>query len=253
MNRTGLLIVVAVAAVTGILFGVVPQIDIAISRWAIAQFRSGLSQTDATEVIAREAISWLIAAIAAPAFVAIAVKLALPRRPMLIPSRPAVFLIATIALGPGLLTNIILKDHWGRYRPNAVAEFGGLEKFSAWWDPRGGCSGNCSFVAGEPSGAFWTLAPAALTPPPWRPLAYAAAIGFGAAVGILRMAFGAHFFSDVVFAGVLTFLVIWTMHGLLYRWRRTRLSDATLEREIARPAMSIQNFFGRRFGGKKRA
>ena len=102
-----------------------------------------------------------------------------------------------------------------------------------WWDPRGDCPKNCSFVAGEPSGAFWTLAPAAVTPPQWRVLAYAAALAFGASVGLLRIAGGGHFFSDVVFAGVFTFLVIWLTHGFLYRWR-TRIADESVERLIER-------------------
>ena len=77
---------------------------------------------------------------------------------------------------------------------------------------------NCSFIAGEPTAAFWTMAAAAVAPAHWRALAYAAALTFGSAVGLLRMVAGAHFFSDVVFAGVLTFLVIWVAHGCLYRW-----------------------------------
>jgi membrane-associated phospholipid phosphatase len=96
------------------------------------------------------------------------------------------------------------------------------------------CDFNCSFVAGEPAGAFWTLAPAALAPPPWRAAAYAAALTFGTAVGLLRMAGGGHFPSDVVFAGFLTFLVIWLMHGLLYRWQATRTTDERLERPLER-------------------
>ncbi len=81
-------------------------------------------------------------------------------------------------------------------------QFGGDYRFTPWWDPRGDCPDNCSFIAGEPSGAFWTLAPAALAPPEWRPLAYGAALAFGVGIGVLRIAGGAHFFSDVVFAGV---------------------------------------------------
>jgi lipid A 4'-phosphatase len=65
-------------------------------------------------------------------------------------------------------------------------------------------------------------------------LAVGAALAFGAGVGILRMAAGAHFFSDVVFAGVFTFLLIWLTHGLIYRWRRTRITDETVERAIER-------------------
>ena len=57
---------------------------------------------------------------------------------------------------------------------------------------------------------------------------------FGTAVGVLRMAAGAHFFTDVVFAGVFAFLVIWLTHGWLYRWRRTRITDDDVERVVER-------------------
>ena len=141
-------------------------------------------------------------------------------------------MLLTLVLGPGLVTNLVFKENWSRPRPIDVAEFGGAS-ISA----RGGIRAatarkNCSFVAGEPSGAFWTLAPAALTPPQWRALAYGGSLAFGAAVGVLRMAAGAHFFSDVVFAGVFTFLVIWLTHGWLYRWPRTRITDEAVARAL---------------------
>ena len=137
-------------------------------------------------------------------------------------------------LGPGVVTNLVLKEHWGRPRPIDVVQFGGDEHFRPWWDPRGDCPKNCSFVAGEPSGAFWTLAGAAVVPPHWRALAYSAALAFGAAVGVLRMAAGAHFFTDWVFAGVFSFLVVWVVHGWLHRWPRTRISDEAIERALER-------------------
>src|SRR5262249_52429429 len=145
----------------------------------------------------RRAAQWVVALIAAPAFIALLGKLVMPRRPMLLPGRAAVLMVLTLALGPGLLTNVILKDYSGRPRPAYVTEFRGSERFLPWWDPRGPCDKNCSFVAGEPSGAFWTLAPAAVAPPQWRAVAYGAALAFGSAVGLLRMAGGGHFFSDV--------------------------------------------------------
>jgi len=153
---------------------------------------------------------------------------------MLISARAALFLIATLALAPGLMANLILKDYWGRPRPAEVQEFYGPEKFVPWWDPRGTCDKNCSFVAGEGAGGFWTLAPAALAPPPLRSLAYAAAFTFGTAAGLLRLSGGAHFFSDVGFSGVFTFIIIWLIHGFIYRWPATRLSDEQVERATER-------------------
>ena len=45
----------------------------------------------------------------------------------------------------------------------------------------------------------------------------------------LRIAFGGHFASDVVAAGLVSFCVIWLAHGWLYRWPSTRVSDAVVE------------------------
>jgi lipid A 4'-phosphatase len=33
---------------------------------------------------------------------------------------------------------------------------------------------------------------------------------------------------------VFTFLIIWVVHGLIYRWPRTRLSDEAIDRAIER-------------------
>jgi membrane-associated PAP2 superfamily phosphatase len=233
MNRTGLVIALAVASTAGIVFAIWPQIDLELAApFFDAEKRQFSRALDPTYWRLRDAVSWLITLIVMPAVVALIVKLVSPRRPMLIPGRAALLMLLTLALGPGVLSNLVFKENWSRPRPIDVAEFGGAEHFRPWWDPRGDCPKNCSFVAGEPSGAFWTLAPAALAPPPWRALAYGGALAFGAAVGLLRMAAGAHFFSDVVFAGVFTFLVIWLTHGFLYRWPPTRITDEAVERAL---------------------
>jgi lipid A 4'-phosphatase len=238
MNRTGLLIALAIAAAVGLLFGVHPALDLKIAAPFFDPQGLGFwARVDPAFLWARLISTYAIAAIVAPAFLALAWKLVQPRRRLLIPGRAVVFLIVTLALAPGLVTNVILKDNWGRPRPIDVTEFGGAEHFVPWWDPRGDCPKNCSFVAGEPSGAFWTLAPAALVPPPWSALAYGAALAFGAVISVARIGAGAHFLSDTVFAGVFTFLLIWIVHGLLYRWPATRITDAQVERAIERVAL----------------
>lgn len=256
MNRTGLKIVLGVAAVVGILFAILPGLDIDISAtFRDPAYKSFVFTINAQPWVqhARWAARLLITLLALPGFAAILGKLVLPHRRMLMSGRAAVLLAVTIALGPGLVTNVILKDHWGRARPIDVRQFGGADRFTPWWDPRGDCSNNCSFVAGEPSGAFWTLAPASLAPLELQPLAYGAAIAFGVAVGALRIGAGAHFFTDVVFAGVLMYLVIWAAHGFLYRWRATRISDEAVERWLsgAGEALAAQARRLRHRGGKK--
>lgn len=234
MNRTGLAIALAVAVGVGVVFAVYPRLDLDLAALFFdPKTRSFAGQSDLWAIDARSIAEWVITAIAALGFASLAGKLILPRRRMPMRGRAAALLLVSLALGPGILANVVLKNHWGRARPVDVTQFGGKERFTPWWDPRGPCPLNCSFIAGEPSGAFWTLVPAAVTPPQWRLLAYGAALVFGGGVGVLRMSAGGHFFTDVAFAAVLMFLLGWTLHGLIYRWRATRLSDDTIERPLA--------------------
>lgn len=256
MNCTGLIIALAVAVVVGVVFGVYSQFDLDIAGH-FYDLRKPLWAYNVQPWVlhSRDAARYLIALIVAPAFLAIIGKLLLPSRPMLIGGRAALFLALTMALGPGLLTNAILKEHWGRPRPIDVTQFGGTDRFVPWWDPRGGCTGNCSFVAGEPSGAFWTFAPASLAPPQWRLLAYGGAIAFGVAIGLLRIGGGGHFFTDVVFAGVFMFLLAWVFHGLIFRWPATRITDSAVEGWLARTALGTRQAFlalAQRLSGKGR-
>jgi lipid A 4'-phosphatase len=246
MNRAGLAIALVIAAVVGVVFAVFPRLDLDLAALLFDRKRDIFTgNAQLWMYYLRNAARGPVALLVAPAFIAILGKLVLPRRRMLIDGRAALFLAVTLALGPGIVTNLIFKDHWGRPRPIDVTEFGGSDRFMPWWDPRGPCANNCSFVAGEPSGAFWTLAPAALAPPPWRPLAYGAALAFGAGIGLLRIGSGAHFFTDVVFAGVFMFLVVWTLHGLIYRWRATRLGDRAIDRRLGQVGEALRGALSR--------
>ena len=173
MNRTGLVIALGLSLVIGLLFGIFPELDLKLAALfydpASASFplkQSGLA------AFARDGAMWIAWALALPALVAIVAKLLRPDRPMLVPGRAAVFLLVTILLSAVVLTNLTFKSYWGRPRPVMVTEFNGPWQFVPWWDPRGECGRNCSFFSGEGATAFWTYAPAALTPPAWRPLAY---------------------------------------------------------------------------------
>ena len=67
------------------------------------------------------------------------------------------------------------------------------------------------------------------------------------------MAGGAHFFTDIVFAGVFMFVTIWTLHGLIYRWRRTRLTDEAVERPLERWGRGFRDVAARLIGRKRQS
>ena len=127
-----------------------------------------------------------------------------------------VFLIATLAIGPGLVVNLGMKDHLHRPRPVQSQDFGGADEFRPWYRFDGACDKNCGFPSGEAASGFWMVAPALLAPPPWRAPAVAAALAFGAAASVLRMAFGGHFLSDVLLGGLIALLVVFVARRLLW-------------------------------------
>jgi lipid A 4'-phosphatase len=235
MNRSGLYIALALALIVGLLFGIYPELDLQLA----ALFYDAATKTfplkfNTLAMIARDAAMWIAWGFALPSIVALVVKLARPDKPLLVPGRTVFFLLVTMVLAAGILTNLAFKSHWGRPRPIVVTEFNGAQEFVAWWDPRGSCGRNCSFFSGEGATAFWTYAPAALTPPTWRPLAFTAATVFGVVTSGLRMAFGGHFFTDVAAAALVTFIVIWLAYGYIYRWPSTRLTDARIDAALTR-------------------
>jgi lipid A 4'-phosphatase len=253
MNRTGLFIALALALVVGLLFGIYPELDLKLAAlFYDPATKSFPLKFNATAAILRDVVMWISWGLALPAIVALVIKLARPDRPLLVSGRAIVFLLVTLILSAGILTNLGFKSYWGRPRPVVVTPFNGDMAFVPWWDPRGGCGRNCSFFSGEGATAFWTYAPAALAPPAWRPLAYAAATLFGAVTSVLRMAFGGHFFTDVAAAGLVTFLVIWLAYGAIYRWRRTRFSDERIDAALTRLAWPgyrrLQSWRGRDVG-----
>jgi lipid A 4'-phosphatase len=130
--------------------------------------------------------------------------------------RAMIFLIATMAIGPGLIVNLGFKDHWHRPRPVQTQDFNGPNPFVPWYDDNGGCKMNCSFVSGEASTGFWMVAPASVLPPPWRGPAIIAAFAFGFGASLLRLAFGGHYLSDVLLGGLVTLIVIEVVRRLIW-------------------------------------
>jgi len=242
--RTSFIILVFLGVLTGIIFAADPSLDLQVaSFFHDLAAQPGGRRFDQVIDIVRQAGPLVIIAAVAPAVVALVMKIFWPLRPTLISTRAALFLIASLALGPGLLVNVVLKEGWARPRPGMVTEFGGDYAFMPWWDPRGACDSNCSFVSGETSSAVWMMAPAMLAPPPWRYVALGTAGVYSIAFASMRMLTGGHFLSDVIFAAIFTGLVIWTVHGFLFRWPATRLEEDALNAMLGRLGRSVMRIF----------
>jgi len=209
---------VALAALTLAVFAVWPDLDLAVAH----RFYDGggFAGHDALDKFGRDVFRVTpFVVLAAYAVLWRAKRLGRWRR--WAPSgRAMIFLIATLAIGPGLVVNLSLKDHWHRPRPYQTQDFNGPDAFKPWYDDQGGCRRNCSFVSGEAATGFWMVAPASVLPPPWRGPAIVAAFAFGVCASLLRMAFGGHYLSDVLLGGLVTLIIIEIARMLL--WPRGR-------------------------------
>jgi membrane-associated PAP2 superfamily phosphatase len=122
--------------------------------------------------------------------------------------RQGIFIILLLALGPGLLVNIILKDHLGRSRPQELVEFGGHYQFVQFWQP-GSAGKNSSFPSGHASIAFFLMAPWFIYRQRNPFMAHCflwTGIFLGGLVGMARIMQGGHFLSDVLWAGGLVYI-----------------------------------------------
>jgi hypothetical protein len=148
MNRTGLFIALALWLVIGLVFGIYPELDLKLaSLFFDPETRTFPLKLNAYAGVARDAAMWIAWAFALPSIVALVVKLIRPDRPLMVSGRAIIFLLATLTLSAGVLTNLTFKTYWGRPRPVVVTEFAGDQQFVPWWDPRGGCGRNCSFFS----------------------------------------------------------------------------------------------------------
>lgn len=122
------------------------------------------------------------------------------------------FFILCIILSTGLVVHTVFKDNWGRARPKYVMEFDGNRQFTPPLLPANQCDKNCSFVSGDASLGFVTIALALYARR--RNFWVMMSVGTGLGFGLLRMMNGSHFLSDILYSGVFTCGTVL----LLYRW-----------------------------------
>jgi len=175
----------------------------------------------------------------------LALKLFRPSKALPIAASRIWFLLASLAIGPGLIVNGILKSAWGRPRPIQVDLFGGSAPFETAWKISGACRGNCSFVSGEAASAIWLLGLIVLAPPRYRP-ALAVAIGLLVlALSLNRIAFGGHFLSDVLISWAITLVVMLSLHRVMVAGPFSVWLDTATESALRRIALALAPALGR--------
>ena len=211
----GFVVYLGVFATTLAIFFFAPWVDMSTSGLFYDPDRGFVLANWPPIVLLFHAIPWIAGGTLILAAVGASWLLLLGRPLWRLDRKALIFLVASTAAGPGFLANTLLKDHWGRARPIQIEAFGGTHHFTLAPLPAAECDRNCAFVSGHAALAFSLVSLAFLLPPgSSRRRGIAAALGFGVLVGLGRIAQGAHFLSDVVYAGLLAYGTT----ALLYWW-----------------------------------
>jgi lipid A 4'-phosphatase len=121
--------------------------------------------------------------------------------------RRAAFALILLLLGPELIVNLTLKNHFGRPRPRQVKDFGGEYRFEPIGEFSPGEEGK-SFPCGHAAAGFFWLGMAVYfrkESPKFAAMLSILGILYGMFIGLARMAQGGHWLSDVLWSAALVY------------------------------------------------
>jgi len=130
--------------------------------------------------------------------------------------------LLVVVMGVGLVVHEGLKNQVGRPRPHQTMHMGGTAPFVPALQASTHCVRNCSFVSGHAAIGFALMGMGMWAAPSARRRWWMTGLMVGSAIGLVRMAQGGHFLSDVVFS----FLAIWGSTLLIRQvWLQWRLHE----------------------------
>ena len=118
--------------------------------------------------------------------------------------KEVLFVFTSVLLNNVIIVNLLLKNLWGRARPNDILQLGGGGSFTPWFKYSNACESNCSFVSGDTSVGFSIIILYFLT----KNINYLwLALFSGFFLGVIRIMEGGHFLSDVLLSCFLIFVL----------------------------------------------
>ncbi len=208
-----------------------PEIDLAVSGWFYAPGK-GFHCAGHPFFLFMENLAFYGSRALGFILALLALITALRRKPVWkIDAKAWLLLWLALVLGAWLIVNTGFKDHWGRARPREVTEFAGHATFSAPLVPQFVTHPNGSFVSGDAAFGFYLPSFAYVVPrrSPKDPKQKRSRHFFwggmmaGALFGLSRLALGAHFLSDVLFAAFFMLAVSAALHAVMYGRRETAM------------------------------
>ncbi|WP_345973536.1 phosphatase PAP2 family protein [Sulfurimonas diazotrophicus] len=196
-------------AVTALLLYFFPQIDIAVSSLFYTPGEGFVQGGTLWERFVYQSVGVVLAMVYVAALLLWLYNRISGRALLALSGKKLLYILLVAALGSGIFVNLVLKQNWGRPRPDQTTLFGSDRQFTPAFvmsDQRGK-----SFSSGHTSGAFALLALIFLARRHRKTVALAV-IAYGTLVSLARIAAGGHFFSDVL----VSIMIMYIVSGVLY-------------------------------------
>jgi len=206
---------------TSLIFVLFPQIDIFVSSLFYSKESGFIAGGTLYEDILYHSIGYVVSMSIGIPFVIWIYNILTTKNLLQVNKKVILYLLLVVAIGPGIIVNNILKDHWGRARPAETILFGGTKEFTPAFiiSDQGGYSFSC----GHAAGAFFLIA-LALLAQKRRTLWMSLAVGYGLAISYIRIAAGGHFFSDTVVSFFIVYITTLIFYGLFFKERTDEVS-----------------------------
>jgi len=202
--------------ISAVVFALFPEIDLRVSELFFDEGKGFFLKDDQPFAFLHDELKWILIVPWIMLFGVLIYQLYTKRDFDYLNKKAIGFLFVFLLIGPGLITNIIIKDHSGRARPINIEHFQADKgrSFTPYYSLSGKCEKNCSFISGHTSAAFFFLAFAYIYK---SRLIFALALAFGALMGVARIVQGAHFLSDVIFAFIINLIILKIIYYLFYK------------------------------------
>jgi len=202
-----------------LIFSVYPQLDL----WVSYLFYANNGIFPANELwlvkVVYHGTPWVGRVLFVGSILLLTVAVLMPSRVSRRNWRRACSVVAVVVLGIGLLVHTVLKDGMGRPRPRDVQAFAGPTAFVPVFVPSQFCQTNCSFVSGHSAVGFALMSLGMFGIRRRRQFWLCTGLVAGGLIGLVRIAQGGHFLSDIVFS----LIAIWSTHLLIRAvWLRLR-------------------------------
>lgn len=224
-----LLLALLVTLSLSALFTSFPQLDIAVSRLFYVEGEGfPAAKIDALNTF-RAFGQYFPLTLTIVLVFGLVLKLIYPSRPSLFPPRFTLYFASLFLTGPALLVNGIFKPLFDRPRPRGIIEFGGDDVFVHAWGFGGQYFDDRSFVSGETAVVVCLIPLAFFVPIVWRRCVFVLLCVFAALTALNRIAFGAHFLSDVLIAAGLMAMLSIALAYVFYGRSGAAACDIKLE------------------------